>query len=136
MLFIRQPLYNYYHLTTLKGRVNMLNTNGLRAVMVQDKVQGLAWDASFALVLLANEDSGDWVLIENLPTPSEAAEYRARGLSFAGVFGVEGGRPRSELEIPLDNATIDAIKAEFTTRWVRSLTHPRWACAPARGGVN
>ncbi len=111
---------------------------GLRELMVQDKFQAVMWDSTFALILLANEDTQDWELIEPQPVPTDAAQtYAERGLSFAGVFGVVNGKPRSELSMPLEDVTIDRIAAEFVARFVRSITHPKWMCAaPARGAVN
>jgi hypothetical protein len=99
-----------------------------------NKFQQLIAESTYALVILANEDTGEWRLIE----PQEVAEVEARtyaehGLTFAGVLGIVGLKPRTELLMPLADETVAVISLEFVRRWARSITHPRWYCIPAPG---
>jgi len=92
-----------------------------------DKFEQLARDAEYALFLLANESTGDFELIEPQPIPTDAARgYSERGLSFGGVLALVGGKPRSALALPLEDATVDAIVREFIARVVYMEKHPRW----------
>jgi hypothetical protein len=100
----------------------------------ENKFQQLIAESTYALVLLANESTGEWRLIEPQDVAeAEALNYAERGLSFAGVLGIAGSKPRSELSVPLEEETVSAISLEFVRRWARSITHPRWYCIPAPG---
>jgi hypothetical protein len=97
-----------------------------------DKFEQLMSDAQFALVLLANEQTGDWKLIESLEVPASTARtYTEKGLAFAGVWGLVGGKPRSALAMPLEGEIVTAITNEFLRRWAHTIRHPRWCMAPA-----
>lgn len=96
-----------------------------------DKFEKLASEASFMLILLANESTGDWVLLSPEPVPADMDRtYKERGLCFAGVLGVVAGKPRTALDMPLDDATITAITQEFCRRVERLVTHPCWTMRP------
>jgi len=100
------------------------------------RLHQLVADSIYALVVLANEDGSDWRLIEPPQeiSETEALAYAERGLSFAGVLAITADRkPRSEFSVPLDDVTVTAIAREFMRRFARSITHPRWCCAPACG---
>jgi hypothetical protein len=99
-----------------------------------DKFEKLTAESQFTLVLLANEESGDFELIDPQPVPEDRAKtFAERGLTFGGVLGVVSGKPRSALAMPLDGETVTRIVGEFTRRVEYALKHPRWvmpsACA-------
>lgn len=102
------------------------------AVKAGDKFETLLQDSSFALALLANEQTGDWALVEPQPVQdaAKARTYSERNLSFAGILGIVGDKPRSALAMPLEGETITAIVAEFIQRYRRTKTHPRWTMRP------
>jgi hypothetical protein len=100
----------------------------------EKKFQQLIAESTYALVLLANEATGQWKLIEPQDVAvAEALTYAERGLCFAGVLGIVGLKPRTELLMPLADETVAVISLEFVRRWARSITHPRWYCIPAPG---
>ncbi len=93
-----------------------------------DKFDQLMRDAQYALILLANERTGDWELIEPQTIPTDAARtYSERGLSFGGVLAWVDGDPRAALAVELDDAAIAAITQESARRFVRMA---RWCMAP------
>jgi hypothetical protein len=92
-----------------------------------DKVEQLMTDAQYVLVLLANEQSGDFELIDPTPVPEDTARvYRERGLGFAGVLGIVDGKTRSAFDLPLEGETVTAIALAFAERVAYVLRHPRW----------
>lgn len=96
-----------------------------------DKFEALCRVADYALFLLANEQTGDWELIEPQTIPTDAARtYSERGLSFGGVLAWVDGNPRAALAVELDDAAIAAITQESARRFARMVTHPRWCMAP------
>lgn len=96
-----------------------------------DKFEQLMRSAQYALVLLANEVTGDWELIEPQTIPTDAARtYSERGLSFGGVLAWVDGNPRAALAVELDDAAIACITQESARRFARMVTHPRWCMAP------
>lgn len=98
-----------------------------------DKFEVVARDAQFALVLLCNESTSDFELVEPEPVPTERARsFAERGLSFAGILGVVGGKPAVALALELDAATEGAIVEAFFAHWRKNT---RWA-VPADTNVN
>jgi len=96
-----------------------------------DKFEQLMRDAQCALILLANETTQAWELIEPQTIPIDAARtYSERGLSFGGVLAWVDGNPRAALAVELDDAAIAAITQESARRFARMVTHPRWCMAP------
>jgi hypothetical protein len=73
-----------------------------------DKFEVLVRDSSYAVVLLYNEGTRDFELVD-LP-PSNTAGFAERGLSFAGVIGVVAGHARIALASPIeDERVVDAF---------------------------
>ena len=97
--------------------------------------QQLIAASAYALVLLANADSGDWRLVEPKDVEETDARrgYSEHGLHFAGVVAIVDGEPRTRLSIPLELETVTEVAREFLRRWARSITHPRWCCVSAPG---
>lgn len=77
-------------------------------------------------MLLTNQDTDDWQLIEPRDvTESEARTYSERGLSFAGVLTVTAERkPRSKFSVQVVDAVVTAASVEFVRRWARSVVSP------------
>jgi hypothetical protein len=93
-----------------------------------DRFEQIAHDAQYALVLLANEWTGDWELIEPEPVaPATAQTFAERGLVFGGILGIVSGRPRVALDVELDDEVSTAITQAFVA-WVRK--HARWMVRP------
>jgi hypothetical protein len=82
-----------------------------------DKFDEITKAATYTLVLLANEATGDWVLLEpEIVDTKRAQTFHERGLCFGGILAIVNGAPRIALEADLDSEVMSAITAEFLAR--------------------
>jgi hypothetical protein len=92
-----------------------------------DKFQQLAWDAEYAVAVLANLDTNDTQFVDLQPGATDAARtFAGRGLTFVGVVGLVNGKPRIALEVEMDAE----ILAQAFMQHVRK--RAKWICAPDR----
>jgi hypothetical protein len=101
---------------------------------MMDKFEQLTRNAEYTLVLLANEATGDWELVDPdgpVPLPADQAQrFTERGLSFGGVIGLVSGQPRVALDVELSAVVREAITRAFVARVAYLLRHPRWCLQP------
>jgi len=98
-----------------------------------DKFEQLAFDAQPAVAIFANEPATDWVLVGLNGGPLDSAsvaDLNRRGLTFAGVTGLVGGQPRTCLDRPLGDATVDKISALFVGYFVARFVDAAKAAKP------
>ena len=87
-----------------------------------DKFEQLATDSTLTAVILGNPGLTDFELIPPEPLSAEAqAAFHSRDFGFIGVVGVVGGKFRTALAVPLDDATADALAAAFVQYVVAKL---------------
>jgi len=89
-----------------------------------DKHHTLVRDAQLALCILGNPQTSDFELIEvpKLPLSAEhLPSLRLRGMYYIGVVGLVDGVPRTALDEPLENASVDALARAFLSHIGSSL---------------
>jgi hypothetical protein len=99
-----------------------------------DKFEALTAAATYVRVLLANEQTGDWELID--PTEQLDAEraqtFAARSMCFGGVLGIVDGAPKVALAVVLDSKVLDRISRAFLRHVAYAVKHPKWCVQPDR----
>ena len=80
-----------------------------------DKFTALVSQARFSVFLLGNLHTRDFEIYPvEAPVPAATdAAYDGRGLEFLGCAGIVEGRPRTELNGPLDDAAITALSQQY-----------------------
>jgi hypothetical protein len=88
----------------------------------QERSRQLVADASVAVLVVGNVETGDAEYIPVSPRPYPAHELLAlrdrwpgRGLRTLGVLGLIGTTPRCVFKEPLEPRTVDALAAGFLT---------------------
>jgi hypothetical protein len=95
-----------------------------------DKFQQVAYESTFAAVVLGNLQTSDFELVclavEEVDPPSLQAVRMSRGLCFLGIVGMDAnGQFRSALEVPLPDSTTSLLAQAFS-----QLAAARFAPAP------
>jgi hypothetical protein len=98
---------------------------------IMDKFETITAASTYTLVLLANEETSDWELLDPEPVATERAQtLHARGLCFAGLLAIVDGKPRCALDVVLSPEVREAIVESFLARVTHTITHPRWCVRP------
>ena len=88
--------------------------SGAMRAATMDKFEKVAWESEFVVVLLANTDWTEFVLVELVdagPPPEVLAGFIARKLHFAGVAGIRGSRPAVALVVEPEDSSISLMSA-------------------------